>query len=367
MAKKGMNIYHRKDGRWEGRYKTGYTDSGKIKYSSVYGKSYSNVKEQLEKKRAETYSGAGRNTGITVGKLIEVWLADIKYKLKASTLANYSMKLQKHILPYFADIKYEKLTAEKLNAFISLKITENLSAKYISDIVVLLKSAAKFAQKRYGCVNRIECVSLPKSKCGTVQKLLSDSEQSKLKAALTKEPTCSNIGILLSLSTGIRIGELCALKWQDIDLEKSILTVRKTVQRIYNSGDKSTSLVISEPKSESSVREIPLPDFIVPFLNSIRASDNCFLLSGSADIVEPRTMQYRFKSLLGKTDLPYVNFHALRHMFATNCIALGFDVKTLSEILGHSSVEITLNRYVHSSMERKKSCMKLFPKKIPAA
>lgn len=359
MAKKGLNIYKRKDGRWEGRYKSGYTSEGKIKYSSIYGKSYTAVREQLERKRAETLNGSDCSCKCTVGEIIDKWLSDVRNKVKESTLANYTMKIKKHILPYFAGIKYDKLTADNLNTFIERKCSENLSAKYISDIVILLKSAARFAHKRYGYVNRIDCVTLPKSNNTAENRLLSASEQSQLKAALTEKISCSNVGILLSAATGIRIGELCALKWKNIDLEKSIITVKQTVQRVMNNGG-GTRLIVTSPKSASSVREIPLPDFIIPYLKAVQSADDCFLLSGNNKITEPRTMQYRFKSILKKANLPYVNFHALRHMFATSCISLGFDVKTLSEILGHSSVQITLNRYVHSSMERKKTCMKMF-------
>lgn len=359
MAKKGLNIYKRKDGRWEGRYKSGYTSEGKIKYSSIYGKSYTAVREQLEKKRAETLNGSDCSCKCTVGEIIDKWLFDVRNRVKTSTLANYTMKIKKHILPYFAGIKYDKLTADNLNTFIERKRSENLSAKYVSDIVILLKSAARFAQKRYGYINRIDCVTLPKSDKKSESRLLSDNDHAKLKATLLNAPTCSNVGILLSAVTGIRIGELCALKWENIDLEKSIITVRQTVQRVMNSGG-GTRLIVTSPKSASSAREIPLPDFIIPYLKAVQSEDDCFLLSGNNKITEPRTMQYRFKSILKKANLPYVNFHSLRHMFATSCISLGFDVKTLSEILGHSSVQITLNRYVHSSMERKKSCMKLF-------
>lgn len=365
MAKKGLNIYKRKDGRWEGRYKSGYTSKGKPKYSSIYGKSYTAVREQLAQKRAEIHNGVDGCCKCTVGEIIDKWLSDIRNKVKVSTFANYTMKIKKHILPRFAGIKYDRLTADDLNLFISQKCSENLSAKYVSDIVILLKAAAKFAHKRYGYANRIDCVTLPKSDNKTENRLLSLSEQSQLKAVLTENATCSNVGILLSATTGIRIGELCALKWENIDLEKSIITVKQTVQRIINSKG-GTRLSVTSPKSASSVREIPLPDFIVPYLKNIKTENNNFLLSGSTRLVEPRTMQYRFKNLLKKADLPYVNFHALRHMFATNCITLGFDVKTLSEILGHSSVQITLNRYVHSSMERKKSCMKLFSECLAA-
>lgn len=359
MAKRGLNIYKRKDGRWEGRYKNGYTSDGKIKYSSIYGKSYTAVREQLEKKRAEILNNSVCRCKCTVGEIVENWLADISNKIKESTLANYTMKLKKHILPCYAGVKYERLTADDLNTFICKKISERLSEKYVSDIVVLLKSVAKFAKKRYGYVNKIEYVTLPKINNYSERKLLSDTEQEHFKRTLLKEPTNSNIGMLLAAATGIRIGELCALKWENIDLDKSIITVKHTVQRIMKKNG-GTMLTVTPPKSRSSVREIPLPSFIIPYLRNIKIDDDCFMLSGNTKIVEPRTMQYRFKSVLKQASLPDVNFHALRHMFATNCAAVGFDIKTLSEILGHSSVQVTLNRYVHSSIERKKNCMKLF-------
>ena len=364
MAKRGINIYKRKDGRWEGRYKNGYTADGKTKYNSVYGKSYSAVKEILEIKRAEVHNGTTCSCKATVGEIAVMWLCDVRNRVKESTFANYEMKLNKHILPYFSGIKYDKLIADDLNKFIAQKLSENLSAKYVSDIVVLMKSIAKFANKRYNYANKIEYLTLPKS-VKTERKLLSGFEQSELRTVLTEDPNCSNVGILLSAVTGIRIGELCALKWENIDLEKSIITDNHTVQRVMkNTG--GTKLVITFPKSANSVREIPLPDFIAGYLKNVKADKDCYLLSGSRKIVEPRTMQYRFGSILKKANLPSVNFHALRHTFATNCIALGFDVKTLSEILGHSSVQVTLNCYVHSSMERKRACMKLISDSLAA-
>ena len=150
-----------------------------------------------------------------------------------------------------------------------------------------------------------------------------------------------------------------ALKWENVNLEKRILTVRNTVQRIKNiDGNTATKLVVTSPKSSSSVREIPLPEFIIPYLSNHRTGNSCYLLSGTQGIVEPRVMQYRFKRILAELHLSDVSFHSLRHLFATNCIAIGVDVKSLSEILGHSNVQITLNRYVHSSMERKAKYMK---------
>lgn len=356
MSKRGTNIYKRKDGRWEGRYKCGYKADGKVKYASVYGKSYSFVKEIIDKKRAESDKCAlpCKNT---VGEILNLWFSDIKNKIKKSTLANYEMKLKKHILPYFAGLRYDLMTVETLNNFINLKCSSGLSVKYVSDIVAILKSAAKFANRSYNCVNRIEYITLPKNFDIKKKPILSLSEQEKLYSALNGSNSISQIGILLAGKTGIRIGELCALRWEDIDFEKRTFTVKKTVQRIWQP-EGGTSLIIAQPKSRKSVREIPLPDFLLSALSKQR-KNNGYFLSCSEKIIEPRTMQYRFKSLLKKLNLPNINFHSLRHIFATNCISLGFDIKTLSEILGHSSVEITLNRYVHSSIERKRECMNL--------
>lgn len=367
MARKGLNIYHRKDGRWEGRYKSGYTADGQTKYSSVYGKSYSAVRDILIEKKSEKESNTMSVCKLTVGEIINKWLKDVIIRVKESTYANYQMKLNKHILPHFSGMRYDCLTVEKLNYFIVTKISSGLSEKYVSDIVVLLKSIANYASKHLEFINRIGSVSMPKSYNLPETRLYSVSEQSKLMDYITNNPSCSNVGVLLTLTTGLRIGELCSLKWEDIDLEKSTLTVRHTVQRISNGSGKGTKLIVSSPKSSKSLREIPLPDFIIPLLKEIKADSDCFVLSGNSKIVEPRTMQYRFKSLLKKVGLPYVNFHSLRHIFASNCVALGCDVKTLSEILGHSSVSVTLSRYVHSSMERKKNCMKLLSNSIGAA
>lgn len=140
-------------------------------------------------------------------------------------------------------------------------------------------------------------------------------------------------------------------------MNNGTLSVNRTVQRIYNG--KSSKVYVGAPKSKSSVRMIPLPKVVSEMLKKYSHNRSGYVLSGSERFVEPRTLQYRFKSFLKKAELPSINFHSLRHMFATNCIKLGFDVKTLSEILGHSSVEVTLNRYVHSSMERKRECMQM--------
>ena len=184
------------------------------------------------------------------------------------------------------------------------------------------------------------------------------SEQEELRRYISENRNNTTMGIALTMSTGIRIGELCALQWQDIDLEKHILTVRKTVQRIQSpNGDTRTKLIIGDPKSESSKRSIPLTKNMADFLAQFKGKSEELILSGKENPIEPRTMQYRFAKILKYVNLPSIHFHALRHMFASTYIKLGFNVKTLSELLGHSKVEITLNRNVHSSFEQKSEFM----------
>ena len=357
MARRGENIYKRKDGRWEGRYKSGIKADGTAKYSSIYGKTYAEVKAKLSEKRVKNdVSAVPKN--LTVNNLFSMWFSDIRLKVKESTYMNYQMKFEKHISSSLGKTLYERLTAEKLNDFVQAKLSSGLSVKYTADIVAVIKSVCRFAKKRYGYEDKSTFMTIPKGKTKE-KELLDKTEQAQLNHYLISNPTSSNIGILLSAATGIRIGELCALKWENINLEKRILTVMKTVQRIKSvDGETATKLIVTSPKSSTSVREIPLPEFIVPLLSRIKANSGCYLLSGTSNIVEPRVMQYRFKRILKELHLSDVSFHSLRHLFATNCIKIGVDVKSLSEILGHSSVEITLNRYVHSSMERKAEYMK---------
>ncbi|MBR2284701.1 MAG: tyrosine-type recombinase/integrase [Ruminococcus sp.] len=354
MARRGENIYKRKDGRWEGRYKCGYDDTGKARYRSVYARTYQEVRDKLAQVKSSTTAvSSGKRT---VKDLFDEWMKAVELKVKISTFSCYQMKISKHILPVFGGLYYDRLTADNLHAFIRSKLKEGLSAKYISDIIVVFKSMAKYISKVHGYANPLEHVVLPKIE-KTDMRLLTPLEQKRLCQLTMDHTDTTKLGVLLSYHTGLRIGEVCGLKWSDIDLSKGIIHITRTVQRIYKNG--STRLVIGSPKSRSSMREIPLPKFLVRILSQHKSTDSAFLLSGTEKPIEPRTMQYRFCSLLKKANLPSVNYHSLRHMFATNCLALGFDVKTLSEILGHGSVETTLNRYVHSSMERKAACMNL--------
>lgn len=351
MARRGENIYKRKDGRWEGRYRL-----GNAKYRSVYGRSYNEVKAKLLALKAAPVPVISSGN-MTVKTLFEEWLSAVRLRVKESTYANYRMKADRHILPEFGGLRYDLLTVRMLHTFIESKLNSGLSAKYVCDIIIVFKSMAKYIAKVHGFRNILADVVLPKVQKKEL-KLLTDNQQLQLCKHLKTNMNTTSLCVLLSLYTGLRVGEVCGLMWRDIDIEKSILTVRRTVQRI-RTGVHGTRLIVDSPKSKTSRRSIPIPAFLADILRNFRSNDNFYVLSGSSKITEPRTLQHRFKSILKKANLPSVNYHCLRHMFATNCLQAGFDVKTLSEILGHASVETTLNRYVHSSMERKTQCMNL--------
>ena len=191
-------------------------------------------------------------------------------------------------------------------------------------------------------------------------RVLTQNEQEKLCSYICHNVTPTNLGILICLYTGLRLGEICALRWEDISLPEQTIHVHQTMQRIQDkkTEGRKTKVIITTPKSSCSIRTIPIPDDLADLIRS-HGVQKCgyFLTDSETTYLEPRTMENRFKRVLDAIDTDPINFHALRHTFATKCVELGFDVKTLSVILGHASVNITMNRYVHPSMKMKKENM----------
>lgn len=351
-------IYKRKDGRWEARLRLDNNDNGKSIIKSFYGKTVIDVQKKMYTyKRSVLYD---EKTEKPFFDLCYEWLEIMQNRVKPSTFANYLTKIEKHIIPAFNEKLCRQITRREVYEFMRIKLNEGLSSRYVSDIMVLFKSIFKYAQMEYGIDYILEGIVMPKSPPVQVR-ILNKSQQETLKSYIddnTKD--LCGLGALLALTLGLRLGEVCGLQWKDIDLQKRVLTIRRTVQRVAVGGEKQrTSLLLMPPKSDSSIREIPLPDHICRSLINKVKDPEIFVLNEKSTPLEPRTLQYRFAAILECAGLPPVTFHSLRHTFATNAIELGFDVKTLSEILGHSKVEITLNKYVHSSIDRKRACMDL--------
>ena len=357
MPRKGENIYKRKDGRWEGRYLECYKADGKAKYRSVYASSYTEVKAKL--KSFKRSNAPPKVRSYCVAKYTAEWLNTVKLDRKESTYCKYRNVCKKHILPYFGGMNIGLISHETVERFLEQKLkTEKLSSRTVNGILCVIKLIFAYAQANGAdtiCNFRTIHVRQTKKEI----RILTLDEQKAFSEYLLSDMSLYKLGVYLSLYTGIRIGELSALKWGNIDTANGIMKIDKTMQRVqtYEEGAK-TKVVIAEPKSQCSHREIPLPEFLCALLKDFKVSDSCFLLSGSSNkYVEPRAMSYQFKKCIRECGLKDVNFHAMRHTFATRCVERNFDIKTLSEILGHSSVKITLDRYVHSSMELKRKNM----------
>lgn len=293
---------------------------------------------------------------ISFNELTEEWLLYKKHRIKKSTYCRYRYVITKYLSESFNDIYLWELENFDFNAF-SDSILEKYTVKTVRDIVVEFKAILKYAERRYGFDFKIDLISMPRISESKI-KILSKIEQKKIKEFCFASAELRDIGILLCLYTGIRIGEISALTWNDIDLKNNLLHINKTMERIYvNSGN--TLIYIGEPKSKSSIRTIPLPTSISIILKRINKrncfnGDEFFLTGTNEKFIEPRNYQYWFKKRLEKLEISKNKFHILRHTFATNCVQIGMDVKSLSEVLGHSNVSVTLNKYVHSSHEMKK-------------
>ena len=356
MENSSANITLRKDGRYMGKFIIGYNDSGKAMYQYVYGSTY----EEAESKVMIGCEVATRFLSgmyITVSKVYQEWLNAVVNRVKESTLANYKAKFEKHILPVFGDIPCTDLSTGRINEFINQKLADGLSASFVRDIITVFKSMLRYAQEKYGFKLSLKNVVLPKVEKKQIEKI-NDVQQKKLVSYLKENMSLTAFGILLSLFMGLRIGELCGLKWENVDFQNKILHIRRTVQRISCvNGNRKTKVVISTPKSATSFRDLAIPDMLMKYFEMFQNEADCFILSGTEKPVEPRTMQYRYKKLLQSADMEYYNYHRLRHTFATNCAERGFDVKTLSAILGHSTVNLTLNRYVHPDRSHERKLM----------
>ncbi|MBD5451082.1 MAG: site-specific integrase [Lachnospiraceae bacterium] len=354
MGRHGENIRKRKDGRWEGRYSL--YDEGKEKriYYSVYAKTYDEVKKKLSVKKnlskrllTEEDKKQARKDILLDDAAME-WLAQIQQKRKRSTYVKYSLTYHNYIQKPFQGLKLTEIT----DILVSEKISSLLSDSVQKSIYCVLNQILKFASRKYYITLSFLNKPASDTRNSPVQ-VLSQKEQKNLILTLYCEMDLYKMAILLCLFTGLRLGELCALKWSDIDFENKLLTINRTVQRLYVEGQKTkTVLIETPPKSAYSKRELPLSDAAFELLSSFR-NDREYVFGGKKP-VEPRTMQYHFKKILTEAKLSDKNFHILRHTFSTNCIEGGADVKSLSEMLGHSDVQTTLNRYVHPTMEAKR-------------
>lgn len=296
------------------------------------------------------------------------WMERKSPLVKESTFAAYSNIIVNHLLPRFGAADLEAISEEEMQEYVfslvkhgRLDGTGGLNPHSAKDILIVLKTTLRDAMRAKEMSRMVYDVKVPLQREMKSIPVIEKSVQERLIQAVYLEFTSRSAGILLCLYTGLRIGELCALQWKDIDLEKRLLHVRQTVQRVYRKsldGEGRSNVVLTSPKSRTSAREIPLAAILVPVLEKLRPDDaEVFFVGGRRTFCEVRTYRDFFDRFLMRNGIKHFRFHALRHTFATRCIEAGGDCKTVSELLGHATVNLTLNLYVHPQLEQKRLCI----------
>lgn len=354
--RKGENIYLRKDGRWEGRYSKGRKSNGKIKYGYVYGKSYTEVRQKIFPLRIQyhTIQQVQGFANETFEEWASYWLSYVQHDVKPSTFSSYYYKMNNYVLPMIKDVPLNELSLEQ-----GKKILQNINGKLakstIQVIFRILNKCLNYA-KKCGKIfsNPFSNLQLPKAKKTKVS-ALTRSEQKKLMSTALAEKNGSGILVLLALHSGMRIGEISALRWSDIDFDSGLIHVNNTYQRIgISQGKQKTQLVFASSKTEASIRVIPIGRTLKKLLiDHKKGSTGEFVFSTNGQPCEPRLLTYHFHKIRLKADLSQIHFHQLRHTFATRCLESKGDISSVSALLGHASTQMTLDTYVNALLEQR--------------
>lgn len=362
MARRGENIYRRKDGRYEGRYVLGRRPDGRIRYGYVYGYQYQDVKRTLILRKATVYQeekSERPRKDVTAADWLTYWLYhEVKPYVRESTFQNYEHQISHYFLPAFGTTPLQELKKEYLQTLADSLILK-LAPSTVHSVFGTLRSALRSACAA-GCLKGNPCygLRLPR-KTFKRPRVLTKPEQKLLeeKAMKTGRPE-----YLVCLYTGLRLGELCALRWKDIDLNSGILHVRYTVQRISDEGEREkTRIILAAPKTDRSLRDIPIPEFLKELLLRLKENggyeDEFVFAANGKEPPDKRTVQSRFTGICEELQLKGVHMHTLRHTFATRCLEQNMGIEVLSELLGHSSPKITMECYAHCTEENKRKSM----------
>lgn len=302
---------------------------------------------------------------------LNIWLDNyIKPSSKMQTAKSYERIIHKQISVALGEKELANLTTMDIQLFVTdllnngnTRTHSGLAANSVNGIISVIQSSLKMAViLGYASKNVSAGIKHPKIKSKEIT-CFTISEQKKIEEAALSAKKDKYRGIILCLYTGLRIGELLALTWNDIDFEKSILSVTKTCQDGNENGKHIR--IIDTPKTENSRRQIPLSKTLVKMLKDMKKKSKCeFVIADGEKPVFIRSYQRTFELFLKKLKLPHKGFHSLRHTFATRALECGMDVKSLSEILGHKNAMITLNRYAHSLWEHKAEMMNKLSKML---
>lgn len=354
--RKGENIYLRKDGRWEGRYPKGRKSNGKIKYGYIYGRSYTEVKQKIYplKIQYQTLQQIQGCSSETFEEWTHEWLSEMQDEVKPSTLSSYHYKLNKYIFPIIKDTSLNEISLDTGKVLLK-KLQKKLAKSTIQVVFRILNKCMNHAKKMGKIVsNPFSELRIPKSK-GSRVRALTLSEQRKVMEVASNEKRGYGIPALLALHSGMRIGEIAALKWSDIDFETNLIHVSHTYQRINTiEMEKKTQLIFTDSKTESSMRVIPIGRTLRRLLTKHRKhSKSEFVFSTNGHPCEPRLLTHHFHKICSKAKISDIHFHQLRHTFATRCLEAKKDISSVSALLGHASTQMTLDTYVDAMLEQR--------------
>lgn len=294
-----------------------------------------------------------------ISEVITLWKADKKQYVKKSSFSAYTLLIENHLQPVFGDQFIIEET--DVQNFVFQKLESGLSHKTIKDILIVLKMILKFGAKHKWLDYTPFDIQFPTEREKHNIEVLSRADQKKIMSYIQEHFTFRNLGVYICLSAGMRIGEVCALTWEDIDIDNGVISVNRTIQRIYviEEGNRRTELILDTPKTKNSIREIPISKDLLRILKPFKkiVNPSFFVLTNDAKPTEPRTYRSYYKNLMKELNMPELKFHGLRHSFATRCIESNCDYKTVSVLLGHSNISTTLNLYVHPNMEQKKKAI----------
>lgn len=359
MPRKGENIYKRKDGRWEGRYKMGRKENGHLKYGYLYGPTYSDVRERLYayKLKYQTIIKLQGDMAMSYEEWSLLWLTRNQNRIKVSTYSTYLYKLKRYVFPSIGAKPLNQLAKEHIQEMVDSWEIKGLKPTTIHVLYQIVKKIVGDAlNQQY--ILQSPCVSiiLPKKKRPRAH-ALSPTNQAKLEKEAKKGPLYKGLPVLLALHAGLRIGEIAALKWTNIDFERRQIYVQQTYQRVpVGIGRKKTQLVLDQSKTEQSIRTIPMSRTLYKYLKKwSKKAPGLFVCSNKVSPSEPRLLTYYFHVFRKKIALTATHFHHLRHTFATRCIEAKGDVVSVSRLLGHLSSKTTLDIYTDSFIDSQRA------------
>lgn len=297
---------------------------------------------------------------ITIKDLAALWKKDKRQYVKQSTYSAYALIVENQIIPMFGSL--QAVTEGDVQTFVIERLNAGLCQKYVKDILIVLKMIVRHGVK-LGYLQHSEWdIKYPTSPEKQEVEVLTTANHRKILDYISRNFTFRNLGIYICLTTGLRIGEVCGLKWSDLDVERALLTVQRTIERIYlieDDGTKRTQIVVNTPKTINSAREIPLGKALMAMIRPLKkvVNGDYYVISNEQMPIEPRTYRNYYMKLMKQLGVPPLKFHGLRHSFATRCIESNCDYKTVSVLLGHANIATTLNLYVHPNMEQKKKCI----------